>query len=355
MNKHRLLTLLLSACLFLFLTILIYTLYCYVFFNKNQIKNYTDNYNNKEYTFIFNNLYNKEKVTDKDFYLAIYQTLDKETILKIYNEYYIDLYSEEDFLKLYYYGDIEVNNKDIEFNKIGKTTYGARQQLEYKTIKLNKENQYTKIGVLNNINLITEDTISIKFDNKELYNECNKECKIDNIVGGNHLLYLKTNTKEYVTFINMYDSNIDIDLSNKENFIILNETEEEQEEKKEIKEIKPGVYNISECYIKPNVYCATKKKSYIYIRDNKTVYFYLYNGWEIALTEYWGTYTIKNNFVIMNFTKHSYTAFDYDTRTYSTVESNSDSEQTYKIEGKYLIGDKYKIYYVGPIEEEEEE
>ena len=57
----------------------------------------------------------------------------------------------------------------------------------------------------------------------------------------------------------------------------------------------------------------------------------------------------------MNFTKHSYTAFDYDTRTYSTVESNSPSEQKYKIEGNYLIGDKYKIYYVGPIEEEEEE
>ena len=353
MNKHHLITMLISACLFLFLIILIYTLYCYVFYNKNQVKKYTDNYNNKEYSFIYNNLDNNDIIDEKDFYLILYQTLDKETILKIYNQFYKEKITEEEFIKEYYYGDIEITNKEITFKTKGKTTYGTRKEYKYENIKIPKDNKYTTLGILKNINFITNNNTQIKFDSQELYGDCNNKCQIEGILGGNHLIYIQNENKEYIAFINIYDSNIDIDLTNEEILVQIGEKEKPIDEPKEELTIKSGIYHIKECYTKPNVYCATKNKSYIEINEDKSVYFHLYNGWEIATTEYWGTYTIENNFVIMNFIKHSYTAFDYDTRTYSTIESNTPSTHKYKVDGKYLIGDTYNIYYVGPKEVEE--
>ena len=347
MNRHSLITILISACLFLFLTILYYTLYCYVYFNKNQIKIYIDNYNNKEYTYIYEHLTNRDKITSKEYYITINQTLDKEIIEEIYEEYYRNNIELTNFLKKHYYGDIEIDRKDITFNEIGKTTYGTRRTLEYESIKLEREDNYTNISILNNINIISNPNTKIKIDKNELEIDCNNSCKIDYILGGNHFIEIEDGNKEEILFVNINESNQEIDLINNPDIIITNEINEQPLEST----VKTGLYHVSECYIKPNVYCPTKKKTYIEIRDNKTVYFHLYNGWEIAYTEYWGTYKIEKDFLIIDFIKHSYTPYDYDTGTYSTIEMNVPSSQKYKINGNTLTGEKYQIYYVGPIEE----
>ena len=343
MNRQHLLTILISSCLFMFLTALFYTLYCYSFYNKNQLNTYIDNINNKKYDFIYSKYQNRDKITEKDFYSVINNSFDKDNLLNIYNTYYQNILEEKDFLDKFYYGDINIAKENVDFKTIGKTTYGSRRELFINSIKYNKKDDYISLSLIKQINFITEKNTTINIDNN-IDIECSKNCKIENLLGGIHTIIIKQSNKEYFTILNINESNQEIDLMNLEQTVLIKE-EKDNDKVTKYENISIGTYYLKECYMEQKALCPTNSKSYLELNEDNTVYLHLYSAWEIAYTEYWGTFTIENNFLILNFDYHTYTPFDYDTRTYSTVEVNSPSTQKYKIEGNNLIGDKYKFYY----------
>ena len=298
MNRQHLITILISSCLFMFLTILFYTLYCYAFYDKNQINKFVDKINNKEFQFIYEHFQDSDKISEKDFYSVINNTLDKETITNIYNEYYKNSISEEEFMNKYYYGDVELTRDNVEIKSSGKTTYGTRKKLSYKSINLKKDNNEVNISVLNNINFITNVKTTINIDNT-LDMECNGRCTINDLLGGIHIINIKQYNKEYISVINISNSNTEIDLINHPETIIIKEDHNDDGEAKEFSNVHVGTYYVSECYIEQSVLCATPSKSYLELNEDNTVYLHLYSSWEVAGTDYWGTYRVENNFLIL--------------------------------------------------------
>ena len=103
-SKSLIITISISAFLFLFISFFLYIVYSYEYYDDYQKELLTDNFNSKKYDSIYENLYNKE-LSKEDLIKSINFLYDKNKLTDIYNEYYQDTISLDDFLNKYYYGN----------------------------------------------------------------------------------------------------------------------------------------------------------------------------------------------------------------------------------------------------------
>lgn len=217
-NKNLILTTIISTTLFLFIGFLIYTIYCYSFYDTNKEKEITKIYNNHEYEKLYNitiaNNLSYEKFTKP---LTI--MYDLTNLKNIYKNYYKDSsITEEDFINTYYYGNNKITKEDIEFISTGKTNLIKRKQYNIKNIKVSNDTTNTLIGILNNINISIEDNTILTIDNNNI--SCNNNiCSINNIFGGLHEITYKNNDITYYGIINLKSSNITLDITLLDNLI----------------------------------------------------------------------------------------------------------------------------------------
>lgn len=217
-SKSLIITISISAFLFLFISFFLYIVYSYEYYDDYQKELLTDNFNSKKYDSIYENLYNKE-LSKEDLIKSINFLYDKNKLTDIYNEYYQDTISLDDFLNKYYYGNNKINVDDIDFIKEGETNLFKRAKYYYDKINLiSKGNYKTSIGVIEEITLTIEQNSSLKVDGKEI-NCSNGICLIDRIYGGIYEINYYSNGFTYYGLLNISASNELIDITNLDSLI----------------------------------------------------------------------------------------------------------------------------------------
>lgn len=212
-DKNLLITLSITIILFSFISFLIYTIYCYSFYNPYQEKKLANLYNNQEYDYIYNNLDNNI-LTFKEFMIPLNLMYDKTNLNDIYNKYYLKSnISQESFINEYYYNNNNIIPDDIEFIYEGKTNLIHRRKIKYSKIYVkNKKENTSTIGLLKNINLLIEEHGEIKIDNNYLTCTENK-CNIEYIYGGLHEIIYTSNNNTYFGLLNITKDNDNIEIS----------------------------------------------------------------------------------------------------------------------------------------------
>ncbi len=212
--KKLIITVLISLFVFVFLGFLIYLIYCYVYYDSNQENKYLDNFNNGNYSFVYDNLYNRDLLDRESYDTVVDFMFNKDELTKIYKKYYNGkvYVTLDDFLNEFYY-DKKINLEDITFNSNGTTNLFEKRELLYEKIVINnKHNIRSAIGVFKNILIDIEENSSITIDDK-LY-KCFDECKLDYYYGGIHKVLYKSNNNTYFALININDNNQVIDVTN---------------------------------------------------------------------------------------------------------------------------------------------
>lgn len=329
-TKNIIITSSITAIIFLFLLFLIYIIYCYGFYDKWQENNLIENYNNNKYDYIFNHLeQNEENLTRTNYDKIINQTFNKDKLLSIYNTYYKDALTEEEFLNRYYFGNIKITKENLIIKKENKTTLFKRAKINYDKVALNKENTKTILGIINNIKINIEDDSLLYIDDNLL--ECDKECNIDKIYGGIHTIKYIKDDYIYYGLLNLYEDNKEINILSIDSLVL-------EEKKGTIKtngtnrnynSLKTGHYKLKECYLSSS--CPTSQKSYLDLNEDNTIELYTYINLDQAGDLYKGTYKIDNGFLIMQFNNHTYHVFDYDTKEGTDIDVETNIEFRYKI------------------------
>ena len=223
MNKKSILiTTLITIIVFSILGFLIYSIYCYGYYDKHEEEIYVEKFNKKDYTFIYDHLLKDNSLSLKDYQNATNLALNRTNAEEIYNLYYSKIYDKETFLNLYYYGTY-INKDNIEFYSTGKTTYFKKRSLYYKYITLQNDKNYTKIGVLSNISFTIEPNSILYLDNDLLCEEL--ICTIDKIYGGIHSVKYVSNNYEYYGLININEDNLTISIPHIESLVKINTLE----------------------------------------------------------------------------------------------------------------------------------
>lgn len=341
-------TLGLSLFLFTFITFLIYLVYCYAYYDKNLENIYTNLFNQKEYAKIYEKMSNEENLSRDLYNIPLNLMYDKNNLKNIYYTYYKEneMFTLETFLNTYYYGDIIINRKDVDFEYLNKTNLLHRAKIKYQSIYLKSANNYeTSLGVKKNVSLRIEKNAEVILDDEKII--CDQElCHFEAIFGGLHKVNYKSNNKDYFTLISIKENNEVIDISTLDTLVgTANEIEPTLPDTPTVvSNVTLGTYKISKCYLESS--CASKKKSYLTLNENKTVEYYTYISFEEAGDKYIGTYKIEGNFLILSFSGHTYSIFDYDTKRTTNIEAKVNVEIRFKIlNSKTLENDSYKFIY----------
>lgn len=352
-TKSIIFTIGITFFLLLFLAFLIYTVYCYLYYDTNLENTYLNKYNEKDYAFIYDNLDNVNDLTFNDFKEPLDLMYNKTNLKNIYYLYYQEnnIFKDlDEFINTYYYGDRLITKDNVVWTKEGQTNLFHRQTIKYKSINLvNKNNYQTSLGLKNNITLrLDSPNQAITLDNQEL--ACsNNTCLIPYIFGGLHQLHFTTNQEEYYTLLNIKEDNEIIDITELKNLVLISKKEEidNLESHNELSEphfVQPGIYTIKKCLKDNN--CADKRHSYLVINEDYTVTYNLYIPFENATDKYEGNYKIIGDFIYFQFNSHIYSLFDYDTKKITDIHSNDDIEITYKINtDTELINQDYQFIY----------
>ncbi len=351
-NRSLYLTIGITVFLFTFVVFLIYLVYCYAYYDKNEEKIYTSIYNTHDFNYIYDNLSDTGDLDKDDFNIPIDLMYNKNNLKNIYYSYYKEssLFENlEDFINTYYYGEIIVNNDDIDFESYNKTTLISRRDIKYKSINLTNRNNYvTSIGLKKNVTLKLEKNAELVLDNKEL--SCEEDlCKIDNIFGGLHTIQYSSNNHNYYSIISIKEDNEIIDISTEDKLVTIKNTNyvpdtSNKEDKVQNADLNIGTYKINKCYIDGS--CASKKKSYLTLSEDGTAKYYTYVSFEAAGDSYLGTYKIEGNFLILSFDSHIYSVYDYDTGQTTDIDAKVNTEIRYRIDNPTtLTNDSYQLKY----------
>ena len=339
-TKSIILTSVFTIFIFVFISLLIYSIYCYGYYDKYQEELYTEIFNKKDYNYVYDYIIKDESLSKTDYENAIYIMLNQTEIERIYNEYYKDIYSKDEFLNKFFFGNPNVTTKDIKFSSTGKTTYFKKRKLYYEYINLHNGEETTKLGVISNISFTINDNTKLYLDDNLLCD--NTLCQVDKIYGGIHsIIYIKDNIK-YYALINITEDNQIIDIEKLDNLVNIGLDKEEDEV--HAIELKMGNYELTECYMA--AYCPHKIISNLTLSSDNTCELFL----DISITQakdyYKGTYTINNNILELNFSSHTFSAMDYDNGHYSTYEITTPTTITFKmLDSENIINGDYKFKF----------
>lgn len=355
MDKNLKTTLIITGLLFSFIIFLIYLLYCFAYYDKNQENEYFNKIVNYDYKYIFDNLAGKDGLGEEEFNKVLNMMNDKKNLKDIYYLYYrnTETLTLDEFVSKYYYGDVKYNDQHVVYSINGKTGLLKRRAIFYQSIDItNKKGHKSSLGVKRNINFVVEDGAKLKIDNKEL--KCDKTiCKLSKVFGGIHEISYISNGYEYYGLINIVkdkqtievtniDSLVRIDLISDNNILVKDDIKNDFSSNN----LTIGKYNLNKCYL--NFGCPSTKKSYLLLNDDGSCKFYTYITLDQAGDLYYGTYTKEGNFLVLNFNGHTYQVFDYDTKESTNITADVDIEMRYKIEqGNILTNDSYRFKYSG--------
>lgn len=350
-RKSMLITLGITFLLFSFIILLIYLVYCYAYYDENQINIYTDKFNTGNSKYIYDNMFNDSNLTYDDFLISYNLMYDKNTLKNIYYLYYkdnkenSDISGLETFIKTYYYGNKRVNKDNIEFQTYGKTNLFHRMNLDYKKIEVNSIDGYkSTLGLIKNVTILKEDKSRLSIDGKTV-NCDGTECIIKNIFGGLHTIKYKSNNIDYYGIINVIRDDQRIDVTTLDSLVTIGNKVIQKEEEPIINaELDIGEYKLSDCYLDTG--CPSSTKSYLNLHEDGTVDYYTYVTLDIAGDTYHGTYEVIGNFLVLKFASHTYRVHDYDTNKSTDIEGTIDMQMRFKIENRNTIrNDSYQFQY----------
>ena len=331
MNKNSLIkTIILCIVFILFISFMFYVIYVYGIYDKKNKDSYLEEFNNGNFSYVYNNLINNGKsefVTEDKYNDVIELMYNKNVLNEIYKNYYMKEYeNKDDFFNDYFFGYNDISLKNIDFTSKGKTSLFSRKKIFYKYITVtNKSGVKSKIGVFNDIKFKVPGNGELFVDDIKV--ECNQECVIPEMFGGIHKVSYGFDDKQYFGLINVgYDINFDLmDIMVE----VVNNNEEETSKDIEQVSLETGRYTLKECYLESS--CPYRSYSYIDLRDDGTVTMYIYISLDISGDTYEGTYEVKNGFLYLKFDKHSYKMHDYDTLEHTTIDSYLNIEKSFKI------------------------
>ena len=350
-DKNLLITFSITFVLFSFIIFLMYLIYCYSYYDNRQIELYLDNYNSNSWDYVYDHWYNNQEITKDQFYNSINIMYDQNLLRNIYDTYYknnskitFDVFNNQ-----YYYGNSVIEKKNVLFETKGKTNLRNRKEFYFN--KVNLENKYgytTRLGIFKNIHILVPDGGSIIFDNEEcVLNE--NVCTIPVLFGGLHKLLYNDNGAKYFTLINVYDDEMEFNVSNIENFVrYIGESQVKgaQVEKKENSFVNKGSYRVSACYLSSS--CPNTRESYLILNEDGTCTLFIYITLDVSRDTYYGIYEINEDFIYLKFKSHVYNVFDYDTKEATDIEAETSMIMRFKIENANVISnEKYKFTYVG--------
>lgn len=348
-DKNMMITLGITFFLFAFVSFLVYLIYCYAYFDKNQEGVFVSKFNQGSYDYVYDNFYNKDEIDKQEFYDVINLMYDKVALKNIYYlNYKNSIYKTlDEFINEYYFGDNDVLEEDVLFASRGKTGLFKRRDLYYSTIKVESGSGLrSSLGIKSNITLKIEDGASLKLDDKDI--ECsNDECVLDKVFGGIHTIDYVSNGFDYYGLINISTDNETIDIASSKSLIKINKVDINEEEvpiSTTDYDLKIGKYSLNKCYLSDN--CPAKKNTYIQLNEDNSCTFYTYISLSKAGDTYVGTYEIVGNFLVMKFREHTYSVFDYDTKVTTDIVGEVDMEMRYKIEADNIISnDSYRFKF----------
>lgn len=348
-NKNLFITIGITIFLLIFISFLLYVIYCYSYYDSYQKNNYLKEFNHNNYNFVYEKMVNNDKLSKEEFERVRDLMYDKNTLKNIYNLYYIksDLFEDlNDFFNNYYYGEKKIDEDDIEFYIEGKSNLFNRSKLYYKKINLiNRGGFKSALGILDNVIFEVEDNSKLIIDKNEL--ECSDGlCSVQYMYMGLHEVYYESNGFSYYGLLNLMDNSKNINITNIDSLVKIEEKEKEPEE-----EIIPdaklnrGVYKVNKCFLtKTN--CAYSKYSYLALNEDGTCELYEYISFNQARYRYNGTYDISGNFLTLSFDGYLTTLSDYDTSEKYEEFINEDIEMIFKIEdSKNIINADYSFKF----------
>lgn len=351
-GKRILITVIVSVVLVGIISFLMYVIYTFGYYNKNEINSMTYKFNTNDFEYVYNNLTEK---LDKDKYDRIISIMyDKSTLKDIYYLYYSrSEYNIADFYNEFYYGDKNVSSSDIDFNYNGKTTLFKKSIITYNYINVtNKNGSKSAIGIINNVTLNVDNGSELYIDNEKV--ECNdNKCYFDKIYGGIHEIRYVNNKITYYGLLNIVKNDSEINISTLNSLIRING----KTELKSVKDVSQGsidvgIYGLSNCYLDDN--CGNKKRSYLNIYEDNRVELYLYYSYEVAGSLLTGTWHIDGNNIIFEFTDHIYSLYDYDYKEVNKIETKVDITKKYKIiNNRTINNNEYRFDFEEEFEEEE--
>ncbi len=353
-GKRILITVIVSVVLIGIISFLMYVIYIFGFYNKNEVSKMTYSFNSNDFEFVYDNLTDK---LDKETYDRIISIMyDKSTLKDIYYLYYSKSdYNIGDFYKEFYFGDKNVSNSDISYNYDGKTNLFKRSKITYNYINVsNKNGSKSSVGIINNVTLNVDNNSELYLDGNKCECDSNK-CIYKKIYGGIHEIKYVNNNITYYGLLNVVSNDSTINISTLDSLVRINEkTELKTVKDASLSTVKPGIYNMDRCYMSES--CANKKKSYLYIFDDNKVEMYLYNSFEAAGNYFYGEWSIDEDNIIFKFDKHVYSLYDYDSREITNIDAEIDMTKKYQIlDDETIKSDEYKFYFIEEFKEEEEE
>ena len=346
-NKHKNFTiaLIISLLVFVLLLCMSYIIYIYGYYDKIRMNRMIENYNSYKFDRVYNDIkLEKSEFLNKEVFINMTDIMyNKKNLEKIYNNYYLNSkkYNNiDDFIKTYFYGYKEISNKDVEYYINGKS--GILSRSDIKIINYNIYNGYgdsSKIGIIKDIIFSTSNNSTIKIDGKELF--CNGLCKIDYLFSGVHSLEYIHDGFTYYSIILIDKDNSEIDVNRLNNLIAISDEIDIDNSFDSNKELKLGIYSLNKCNYG---YGCPSEYSYITLNKDNSCGYYTYISVDKSGDSYLGTYKIENGYIIMNFTTHSFSVIDSNTKKDSEVKIDSDIKMTFKIDSDESFSNKDYIF-----------
>ncbi len=340
-----------TLSLFTFICFLLYLIYCFAYYDDYKLDEYFNKYNDGQYTFIYNNMADKDGLEEKEFTRIVNLMNDKKELKEKYYLYYgLSETKIDEFFDEYYFGDSKVGNDDITYTSNGKTGIFSRKAIFYDDINIsNKKGNKVSLGVKRNIKFLVEDEAILFIDGKSI--SCDGgECLVRKMFGGLHEVQYTSNNIKYFAIVNVKDDEEEISITNLESLIKITESSLGFENPDDVEDakIKIGTYRIDKCYIEDKNFCASKRHSYLKLNKDGTVDEYLYLDFEIAAYKRRGTYRVDGNFLITQFDETTYNAYDYDTSSKSDIVTPIDMTMRFRIVNeKTLMDNSYMFVYKG--------
>ena len=225
-KKSIFITAFITIFLFSFVFFLIYVVYCFAFFDKNQENEYLKNFNSGSYEFVYDNLVGQENITKEEYDYSVSLMFKRTKLNDIHHKYYSDM-DINDFMDTYYYGGY-VNMDDLVLTFNGKTDLFNRRSLRYQKIKVNTISGNNSVfGVMKDIYLLVDSNTKLYVDDIEC-EMANRGCYYKYLLGGLHTIMYEKEDAKYFGIINIIKDNQEISINNLENLVVVKEDQDNE-------------------------------------------------------------------------------------------------------------------------------
>ncbi len=346
-NKHQnfIISLIISLLVFIILTVVSYLIYVYGYYDRIKENEILENFNSYKFDRVHNDLYlnDKEHLTTKNLKNITDLMFNKKNLEKIYDNYYekTNKYSsKEDFINRYFYGNSPLTIKDIQFYNSGKTDLLSRRiSKANKYVIKNGYDEETYIGIVNNITFNTIGDDTLKIDENTI--SCPTTCRVERMYSGVHSIEYIHDGFTYYSILLIDHSNSSIDINSIKNLVAISEeidTDIFDVIDEENKDLNIGIYSLNRCNLPTG--CPSTTYSYITLNKDNTCEFYTYITLDKAGDSYSGTYKKENGFLILDFSGHTYSVYDYDTKQSTDIFVDTNIKMTFKINSNSSFSNK---------------